>query len=242
MFTSGMSESLRIPFMITTMMIAIPTGVKFFSWAATMWEAKMWFPTPMLFTLGAIVVFLLGGLTGPPLGLVVTDLYLHDTYFVVGHFHATMFGGFTFAFFAALYYWFPKVTGRMYRESWGKIHFWIMFPAFLAMSLGQMYVGLHGMRRRVADYSPELGIETGHMIITIAGFAIGLSVLIMLINLVRSARRGEVAVANPWGSRSAEWQIPSPPPEHSYEKPVRAVGEPYDYGLPGSVYIAMGDA
>jgi cytochrome c oxidase subunit 1 len=240
MFTSGMNDALRIPFMVTTMTIAIPTGVKFFSWCATMWHAKMWFPTPMLFTLGAIVVFLIGGLTGPPLGLVVTDLYLHDTYYVVGHFHATMFGGFTFAFFAALYYWFPKVTGRMYAERWGKLHFWIMFPAFLVMTLGQMYAGVHGMRRRVADYAPELGISDVQMAVSIAGFAIGISVLIMLINFVRSTRRGEVAVANPWASRSPEWQIPSPPPEHSYEKPVRTVGEPYDYGLPGSVYIAMG--
>jgi cytochrome c oxidase subunit 1 len=207
-----------------------------------MWDSKMWFPTPMLFTLGAIVVFLLGGLTGPPLGLVVTDLYLHDTYYVVGHFHATMFGGFVFAFFAALYYWFPKVTGRMYAERAGKIHFWIMFPAFLVMSLGQMYAGLHGMRRRVADYPPELGIDDVHMAITIAGFAIGLGVLLMLANLWRSARAGEVAGNNPWRSRSPEWQIPSPPPEHSYERPVRTVGEPYDYGLPGSVYIAMGTA
>jgi cytochrome c oxidase subunit 1 len=240
MFTSGMPDALRVPFMFSTMLIAVPTGVKFFSWTATLWEGKLWFPTPMLFSLGAILVFLLGGLTGPPNGLVVTDLFLHDTYYVVGHFHATMFGGFTFAFFAALYYWFPKVSGRMYNERWGKVHFWLMFPAFMVMSLGQIYAGLHGMRRRIADYEPELGLDNVHLLITVAGFTIGISVLIMLINLYRSARHGATAPANPWGSRSPEWQIPSPPPEHSYEQPIRAVGEPYGYGRPGSTYVAIG--
>jgi cytochrome c oxidase subunit 1 len=240
MFTSGMADALRIPFMFSTMLIAVPTGVKFFSWTATLWQGKIWFPTPMLFTLGAIIVFLLGGLTGPPNGLVITDLFLHDTYYVVGHFHATMLGGFTFPFFAAVYYWFPKVTGRMYNERWGKIHFWIMWPAFLVMSLGQIYTGLHGMRRRIADYEPALGLDNTHLLITIAGFAIGTSVLIMMINLWKSARSGPKAPNNPWNSRSPEWQIPSPPPEHSYAEPVRVTGEPYDYGLPGSTYITIG--
>ena len=152
--------------------MAVPTGVKFFSWVATMWGGKLTFPTPMLFVLGALSVFLIGGLTGPPNGIVTTDLFVHDTYWIVGHFHATMFGGFVFPFFAALYYWFPKITGRMYSERLGKLHFWLMTAAFWVQSLGQMRVGLMGMRRRIVDYDPALGIEGGQMAITIAGFVI----------------------------------------------------------------------
>jgi cytochrome c oxidase subunit 1 len=237
MFTSGMESFLRVPFMFTTLLVAVPTGVKFFSWVATMWGGKLTFPTPMLFVMGALSVFLIGGLTGPPNGIVTTDLFLHDTYWIVGHFHATMFGGFVFPFFAALYYWFPKITGRMYSERLGKLHFWLMTPAFWVQSLGQIQVGLRGMRRRIVDYDAALGIEGGQLLITIAGFLIGLSVLIMIYNLVRSARRGAVAARNPWRSRSPEWSIPSPVPEVSYAQPIEVVGEPYDYGLPDSTYV-----
>ena len=239
MFTSGMESFLRIPFMFSTLLVAIPTGIKFFSWIATMWGGKLTFPTPMLFVMGALSVFLIGGLSGPPNGIVTTDLFLHDTYWIVGHFHATMFGGFVFPFFAALYYWFPKITGRMYNERLGKLHFWLMTPAFWVQSLGQMQVGLKGMRRRIVDYDAALGIEGGQLLITIAGLIIGLSVLIMIYNLIRSARRGEVAERNPWRSRSPEWQIPSPVPEVAYAQPLQVVGEPYDYGLPDSVYVRV---
>ena len=239
MFTSGMTEYLRVPFMYSTLLVAVPTGVKFFSWVGTMWRGKMIFPTPMLFVLGSITIFLLGGLSGPPHGTVSTDLYLHDTYFVVGHFHATMFGGYVFPFFAAIYYWFPKATGRMYSEQLGKLHFWLMFPAFYVMSLGQMRVGLLGMRRRIGDYDPALGVTDMNVVVTIAGFVIALSVLIFLINAFRSLRVGEKAVDNPWVSRSPEWQIPSPVPAHNYDQPFVVVGKPYDYGLRGSRYVIM---
>jgi cytochrome c oxidase subunit 1 len=164
---------------------------------------------------------------------------LQDTYWIVGHFHATMFGGFVFPFFAAIYYWFPKITGRMYNERLGKLHFFLMLPAFYVQSLGQMQVGLLGMRRRIADYDPALGIQFTQLLITIAGFVIGVSVLIAFYNFITSLRRGEIAVANPWRSRSPEWQIPSPAPEHNYEEQFEVVGEPYDYGLAGSVYVNM---
>ncbi|MFZ0546209.1 MAG: cbb3-type cytochrome c oxidase subunit I [Candidatus Promineifilaceae bacterium] len=237
MFVSGMADDLRTIFMFTTMLVAVPTGVKFFSWVGTMWQGKLTFPTPMLFVLGAISVFLLGGLSGPILGTVPTDMHLHDSYWVVGHFHATMFGGFVFPFFAALYYWFPKVTGRLYNEKLGKLHFWLMTPGFWLMSLGQMRVGLMGMRRRIADYDPALGVQHTHMLITFAALVIGWSVLIMVYNLVSSARSGEVADINPWKSRSPEWQIPSPVPELNYDEPFVVVGGPYDYGLPDSAYV-----
>jgi cytochrome c oxidase subunit 1 len=239
MFTSGMEDFLRVPFMFTTLLVAVPTGIKFFSWIATMWGGKLTFPTPMLFVLGALSVFLIGGLSGPPNGIVTTDLFVHDTYWLVGHFHATLFGGFVFPFFAALYYWFPKITGRMHSERLGKLHFWLMTSAFWVQSLGQMQVGLKGMRRRVVDYDKALGIETGQLLITIAGFVIGLSVLIMIYNLIYSARRGKVAERNPWRSRSPEWQIPSPIPEVAFAQPFQVVGEPYDYGLPDSTYVRV---
>ncbi|MCP4423736.1 MAG: cytochrome c oxidase subunit I [Chloroflexi bacterium] len=239
MFTAGMEEFLRIPFSFATLLVAVPTGVKFFSWVGTIWRGKLSFPTPMLFVLGAISVFLIGGLTGPPNGTVATDLFLHDTYWIVGHFHATMFGGFVFPFFAALYYWYPKATGRMYNETLGKIHFWLLLIGFWVQSMVQMQIGLLGMRRRIADFDPALGIEGGQVLVTIAGFTVGLSVLIMAYNLVVSARKGAVAPANPWDSRSPEFQIPSPIPEHSYAQPFTVTGEPYDYGLPGSTYVNM---
>ncbi len=237
MFTSGMAPYLRVPFMYSTLLVAVPTGIKFFSWVGTIWEGKLSFETPMLFVLGAVSIFLLGGLSGPPNGVVSTDLHVQDTYWIVGHFHATMFGGFVFPFFAALYYWFPKMTGRMYNERLGKLHFFIMLPAFYMQSLSQMQVGLLGMRRRIADYDPALGINTSQLMITIAGFLIGISVLIAFYNFIVSARRGEVAVLNPWRSRSPEWQTPNPAPAHNYDEALEVIGEPYDYGLEGSVYV-----
>lgn len=237
MFTSGMEPYLRVPFMYSTLLVAVPTGVKFFSWVATIWEGKLSFETPMLFVLGAISIFLLGGLSGPPNGVVATDLHLQDTYWIVGHFHATMFGGFLFPFLAAIYYWFPKITGRMYNETLGKIHFYLMLPAFYVQSLGQMQVGLLGMRRRIADYDPALQIDFSHLLITVGGYVIGLSLIIAFINLAYSAAKGKVVTTNIWRSRSPEWTLlPSPIPAHNYPEPIEVVGEPYDYGLPGAVY------
>ena len=237
MFTSGMNEYLRVPFMYSTLLVAVPTGVKFFSWVATLWGGKIETPTPMLFVLGAIIVFLLGGITGPPNAAIALDLHLHDTYWVVGHFHDTIFGGFVFPFFAAIYYWFPKATGRRMNEFWGKMHFWIMTPSFLVLTFGMMRVGLLGMRRRIADYDPALGFDSTHLIMTIAGFLIFLSVLIFFVNLFHSINHGEKAEGNIWNSRSPEWQVPSPMPAHNYEVPFVVVGEPYDYGLADSKYV-----
>jgi cytochrome c oxidase subunit I len=239
MFTSGMASYLRVPFMYTTLLVAVPTGVKFFSWIATLWRGKISFQTPMLFVLGAISIFLLGGLSGPPNGTVATNLHLHDTYFIVGHFHATMFGGYVFPFIAAIYYWFPKMTGRMYHEGLGKLHFWLMLPAFYLQSLGQMQIGLLGMRRRIAEYDPGLGITGTQILITVAGYVIGIAMIIFIVNLIYSMVRGEVALPNPWRSRSPEWQLPSPAPAHNYAVPIEVVGEPYDYGLENSIFVSM---
>ena len=242
MFASGMNEYLRVPFMYSTMLVAVPTGVKFFSWIATIWGGKIETPTPMLFVLGAIVVFLLGGLSGPPNAMVALDLHLTDTYWIVGHFHDTIFGGFVFPFFAAIYYWFPKATGRRMNETLGKIHFWLMTPSFLVLTLGMMYIGLLGMRRRIADYDPSQHFDNVHLILTICAFLIAISVLIFFINFFRSMKYGEVATGNIWNSRSPEWQVPSPMPAHNYEVPFEVVGEPYDYGLAGSKYVEFSAA
>ncbi len=237
MFTSGMNEYLRVPFMYSTLLVAVPTGVKFFSWVATIWNGKIETPTPMLFVLGAIIVFLLGGITGPPNAAIALDLHLHDTYWIVGHFHDTIFGGFVFPFFAAIYYWYPKAVGRRMNEFWGKVHFWLMTPSFLILTFGMMFIGLRGMRRRIVDYDPLLGFDSTHLIMTICAFGIALSVLIFFINFFSSMKNGEKAEGNVWNSRSPEWQVPSPMPAHNYEVPFEVVGEPYDYGLPGSKYI-----
>jgi len=156
---------------------------------------------------------------------------------VVGHFHDTIFGGFVFPFFAAIYYWFPKTTGRRMSEFWGKVHFWMMTPSFFVLTFGMMRVGLLGMRRRIVDYDPALHLDTTHLIMTIAAFVIALSVLIFFINLFYSMKHGEKAEGNIWNSRSPEWQVPSPMPVHNYDVPFEVVGEPYDYGLAGSKYV-----
>lgn len=241
MFTAGIEEYLRVPFMYSTLLVAVPTGVKFFSWVATIWQGKIRFPVPMLFVLGGIVVFLLGGLTGPPAGTVSTDLHLHDTYYIVGHFHDTMFGGFIFPIFAAIYYWYPKITGRKLNEVMGKVHFYLMTPAFLLMTFGQMRIGLLGMRRRIADYDPNLGFDTTHLLITIGGFLIAFAVIIFFINIIVSAKKGEIATGNVWESRSPEWtNLPSPAPVHNYSgREFKVIGNPYDYGLKDSPYIEL---
>jgi cytochrome c oxidase subunit 1 len=236
MFAISLGPVLENAFMVTTLLVAVPTGVKFFSWIGTLWGGKLTFETPMLFVLGAFVVFLEGGLTGPPNAFVATDLYLHETYWVVAHFHATMFGGFVFPFFAAIYYWFPKATGRMYSERLGKIHFWCLTLGFLLMSTSMFRIGLLGMRRRIGDYDPALGFGAWQTAATVGGYLIGFGILLFFINMIKSARNGALAPANPWNSRSLEWMLPSPPPDGNFATPPIIVGEPYDYGLPGAIY------
>lgn len=240
MFTSGMPSYLRVPFTYTTLLVAVPTGIKFFSWIATIWGGKIRFKTPMLFVLGAISVFLLGGLSGPPNATVATDLHIHDTYFIVGHFHATMFGGYIFPFIAAIYYWYPLMTGRMYSERLGKISFWFILLGFYAQSLFQMDSGLLGMRRRIADYDPSLGVDFQQLMISIAGFVVATGVIVFVVNIIRSLRYGEVAQTNPWQSRSPEWQVSLPIGVHNYDQPFEVIGEPYDYGLVDEGYTTLG--
>ena len=244
MWASAMDPFLRIPFMLTTLTVAVPTGVKFFSWIATLWEGKITFATPMYFTLGAVALFLLGGLTGPPSALVVTGLHLHDSHFVVAHFHITVFGGFVFTYFAAIYYWFPKITGRMYSELLGKIHFWAMFIGFVTFALMLFRIGILGMRRRIVDYDPQFAPELAfgfqmQEIATWAAMLAGASMFFFTFNIIFSAIYGPKASSNPWNSRGLEWMIPSPPPELNFSELPQIVGNPYDYGLEGAVYAVV---
>ena len=176
---------------------------------------------------------MLGGLSGPPAGTVSTDLHLTDTYFIVGHFHDTMFGGYIFPLFAAIYFWFPKITGRRMSEKLGKWHFWLMTPAFLLMTLTQMRIGLLGMRRRIADYDPNQGFQLPNTLITIAGFLIAIAVLIFFINLYLSIRRGERRHRQYLGFALAGVANSFAGPDHNYENGLTVVGQPYDYGLAG---------
>ncbi len=240
LYTSGMRESLLGPFMATTELISIPTGLVFLAALGTLWMGRLWLRTPMLFALGFLFNFLIGGVTGIFNADVPTDLHLQDTYFVVGHFHYTIVGGMIFALFAGLYYWFPKITGRMYDERLGRVHFWWMFLAYNATFLPMFWAGVHGMNRRIADYpAPLAGVN---LWISAMAVVLGASVVVFLWNAVASWIRGPQAAANPWGARTLEWQVPSPPPEGNFPHPPRVVGDPYAYGVPGAAHAVVAAA
>lgn len=239
-YASGMPDWMHAPMMVTTEAISVPTGLVFLAALGTLMRGRLWLRTPMLFALGWVWNFLVGGITGIFNADVATDLHLHDTYFVVGHFHYTIMGGEIFALLAAVYYWYPKITGRMYDERLGKLHFWWTFLAFNATFLPMFWVGLHGMNRRVADYPAALaGLNES---ISLAAFALGASFLVFLYNFVASWARGPRAEANPWQASTLEWQVPSPPPVENFPVPPVVVGLPYGYGIPDARHAAFGVA
>ena len=240
MFTAGLEEKLAIPFMISTELISVPTGMVFLAALGTLWHGKLNLKTPMLFALAVIFNFLIGGITGVFLSDVPVDMHLQDTYFVVAHFHYTIVGGGIFGLFAGIYYWFPKMTGRMYNEKLGKLHFWWMFIGFNLTFLPMFWLGINGMNRRIADYMPQLGGL--NMWVSMAAFFLGASFIVFVYNMVVSWVRGEQAAANPWGARTLEWLIPSPPPLHNFPTEPRVVDDPYGYGVPGSVHARLAAA
>jgi cytochrome c oxidase subunit 1 len=230
MFVSGMAEFFHIPIMLTTELISVPTGIVFLTALGTIWMGRIHFRTPMLWVFGFLWAFVIGGITGVYLADVPTDITLSDTFFVVAHFHYTIVGGTIFGLFAGTYYWFPKITGRMYDERLGKLHFWWFTIAFNATFLPMFWLGIEGMRRRVADYPPELGPV--NLFVSIAAFNIALSVAVFVYNMVRSWRRGERAAPNPWNAQTLEWQTSSPPPVDNFGDIPTVTDTPYQYGSP----------
>lgn len=218
MFTSGMGNIANAAFALTTMAIAVPTGVKIFNWIGTIYRGQLIMSTPMLFALGFIYQFMVGGFSGLMHANAVHDLQQHDSYFVVAHFHYVLIGGALFGTFAGIYYWFPKVTGRMLDERFGKAMFWFLFIGFNLTFFPMHWLGLNGMPRRIYTYAAHNDWGTVNLVCTIGAFLMAIAVIIFYIDLYRTARAGTVVGADPWNARTLEWTIPSPPPVYNFKE------------------------
>ena len=218
MFATG---AVLLPFFTgVSMLIAVPTGVKFFNWIGTMWGGRIKLATPMLFAFGFLFTFLIGGLSGVTLAAAPIDFHVTDSYYVVAHMHYVLFGGSVFGLFAGIYYWFPKVTGRLLDERLGKIHFWMMLIGFHLTFFVQHILGLEGMPRRVADYQADDGFTGLNQVSSIGAFLLAASTLPFLWNVWRSLRAGRPASGDPWDGQTLEWAAPSPPPTHNFPDPL----------------------
>ncbi|HLX33624.1 MAG TPA: cytochrome c oxidase subunit I [Candidatus Limnocylindrales bacterium] len=216
MFTTG---AVFLPFFsLMTFLIAVPTGVKMFNWVATMWRGKISFSTPMLFAVGFLAMFLIGGINGAFSAAVPVDFALHDTYFVVAHLHYVLFGGSVFGVFAGIYYWFPKMTGRLLDETLGKVHFVIMIIGFNLTFFPMHMLGLQGMPRRIADYASNAGWNDWNLVASIGGFIIAASILPFIWNVFISLRNGKIAGDDPWEGNTLEWATSSPPPPYNFDR------------------------
>ncbi|WP_017294599.1 cytochrome c oxidase subunit I [Geminocystis herdmanii] len=229
MFTSGTPGWLRMFFMATTMLIAVPTGIKIFSWCATMWGGKIELNSPMLFAMGFVSSFLIGGLTGVMVASVPFDIHVHDTYFIVGHFHYVLFGGSALALFSGFYHWFPKMTGKNYNEGLGQLHFILTFIGLNITFMPMHQLGLMGMNRRIALYDVEF--QPLNLLSTAGAYVMAVSTLPFIINVVWSLAKGTQAERNPWRALTLEWQTASPPIIENFEEEPVLWSGPYDYGI-----------
>ena len=216
MFSVGLGPIADSVFSATTMLIAVPTGVKIFNWIGTMWGGQIRFTTAMLFAVGFIAMFIIGGLSGVSHASPPADLQQTDTYYVVAHIHYVLFGGTMLGLFSGMYYWWPKMTGRLLSETLGKWHFWLTFVGMNLAFFPMHFSGLLGMPRRIYTYGPELGVTRLNQISTVGAFLIGVAVLVLLVNLWWSRRHGDVAGNDPWKGATLEWAIPSPPPAYNF--------------------------
>jgi cytochrome c oxidase subunit I+III len=216
MFTTGLSPTAMGFFSAASILIAIPNGVQIFGWLATLWTGRPVWRTPLLFLLGFVIIFVLGGLTGVMVAAVPFDWQVHDSYFVVAHFHYVLIGGVVFPLIAGVYYWLPKITGRLMSERLGRWNFWLMFLFFNVAFFPMHISGLLGMPRRVYTYPEGLGLETFNLVSTVGAFGFALGVALLLVNILWSLRRGEKAPANPWDGDSLEWSESSPPPQAQF--------------------------
>jgi cytochrome c oxidase subunit 1 len=217
MFTVGMPLAGELFFMFTTMLIAVPTGVKVFNWMATMWRGSLTFETPMLFAIAFVILFTIGGFSGLMLAIVPSDFQYHDTYFVVAHFHYVLVTGAVFAIMAGVYYWLPKWTGNMYDERLGKWHFWLSAIFVNVLFFPQHFLGLAGMPRRIPDYA--LQFAEWNFVSSVGGLAFGASQILFAYIVIKCIRGGDKATDEVWeGAQGLEWTLPSPPPYHTFEK------------------------
>src|SRR5918996_4866003 len=216
MFASGVTPVAQAAFGLATMTIAIPTGIKIFNWLGTMWGGKVWLSTPMLFAMGFVAMFTIGGLSGVTHAVVPSDWQQTDTYYIVAHFHYVLFGGAVFGIFAGLYYWFPKLTGRVMNSRLGKTHFWLMFIGFNLTFAPMHWLGLQGMVRRTWKYPLEAGLEFWNLMETIGAFIIAAAILVFMYNWYHSRRHGEPSGLDPWDARTIEWTTPNPTPEYNF--------------------------
>ncbi len=217
MFATPIPEAILIFVMLSSFLIAVPTGVKIFNWIATLWRGTVEFKTPLLFCAGFISLFIIGGISGVFLAVFPVDWQLNETYFVVAHIHFVLMGGAVFTIFAAIYYWFPKITGRMLSEGLGKVSFWLMFWGFLLTFLIQHVMGLDGMPRRVYEYDNVGHLQLYNVISTVGSFILALGVLVTVLNVARSLKSGVVAGPDPWKANTLEWFTSSPPPVNNFD-------------------------
>lgn len=238
MFTSGTPPWMRLFFTISTLIVAVPTGVKIFSWVATLWGGKIRFTTAMLFAIGLLGMFVLGGLSGITLGAAPFDIHVHDTYYIVAHFHYVLFGGSVFGLYAAIYHWFPKMTGRMMNEQLGQVHFVMTFIGANLTFLPMHSLGMHGMPRRVAMYDPQF--TALNQLCTFGAFMLAASLIPFIINAVWSWMRGPKASDNPWNALTLEWTTASPPIIENWEVLPVVTHGPYEYGMAEKVVAAEG--